>query len=363
MEPDRLGMVNATLNHTATIFANVLLELGVSFIFRRDKPDIWAEGVKQLNYYPVNLLPSMIDYQLACAQSFDRCQTTDMSIVLMLDYKPCGFWSLSLTDTNGEISIGSKGGLLEPPVLLPSLGRRKSSEINKKCLIALCLFLEKLKQNQIVVVQEFLNAGLGISEWQDQLLRKGATALTTYDLFLDLQPDLNIIKSGLRDRYKSFINTGYKIWDVQIMDSQAPEIWNEFKNLHKHVSGRVTRSELTWSLQYEAIVNGTAFLVYLHNEKSKIIGGALFYFSRDESVYAVGAYDRALFDKPLGHVVQFHAISRLKTLGVRWHKLGSQPYASDFQAPSNKELAITEFKRGFMSHIMPRYVVKYAPNY
>jgi FemAB family protein len=363
VELDRLGMVNATLNQTAAIFANILSELEISFVFRWDKPNIWVEGVKQLNYYPVSLLPSMIDYQLACAQRFDVCDTVDISIVLTLDHKPCGFWSLSLTDANGDVSIGSKGGLLEPPVLLPSLGRRKSSEINKRCLMALRLFLEKLKQNQIVVVQEFLNSGIGISEWHDQLMRKGASVLTTYDLFLDLQPDLNKIKSGLRDSYKSLINTGYKIWEVQIMDSEAPEIWNEFRNLHKQVSGRVTRSELTWSLQYEAVVNGTAFLVYLRNEQSKIIGGALFYFSRDESVYAVGAYDRTLFDKPLGHVVQFHAISRLKTLGVRWHKLGTQTYASDFQASSNKELAITEFKRGFMSHIMPRYVIEYAPDY
>jgi FemAB family protein len=147
------------------------------------------------------------------------------------------------------------------------------------------------------------------------------------------------------------------------MDSEAPKIWNEFRNLHKHVSGRVTRSEVTGSLQYEAVVNGTAFLIYLRNEQSKIIGGQLFYLSSYESVYAVGIYNRAFFDKPLGHVVQLLAISRLKTLGVRRHKLGTRTYTSDFQAPSNKELAITEFKRGFMSHIMPRYVVKYVPNY
>ena len=141
-------MVNATLNRTAAIFANILSELGVSFVFRWNKPEIWVEGVKQLNYYPVSLLPSMIDYHLACAQGFDVCDTVDLSIVLMLDHKPCGFWSLSLTDANGEVSIGSKGGLLEPPVLLTSLGRRKSSEINKKCLMALAFLVVTVNGTQ-----------------------------------------------------------------------------------------------------------------------------------------------------------------------------------------------------------------------
>lgn len=358
---DRLGDIDIDFQDRSEIFTSALDEQGLSYAFRSARPELWAEGLKQLNYYPISLQPAMIDYHLASLGSAKSHKVIDVSIVLLHDKKPCGLWSISLKVINGYVSMCSREGHLEPPVLLPSLGKRKLNEINKKCIAVVSSIAIKSKLPEIITVQEFLDTDSGISEWHDMLLRKGASVITNYDLFLDLKPDFLNIKSGLRSSYKSLINVGYKIWDIGILDTAIPSVWSEFRNLHKYVSGRVTRDESTWDLQYDAVSNGDAFLVYLRDTKGVMVGGALFYFSRDESIYAVGAYDRTLFDKPLGHVVQFHAIARLKELGIRWHKLGAQIYPSNMPTPSVKELAITDFKRGFASHIFPRYVINYAP--
>jgi len=73
----------------------------------------------------------------------------------------------------------------------------------------------------------------------------------------------------------------------------------------------------------------------------------LFICSRDEGVYAVAAYDRALFDKPLGHVVQFRAIQEMKRRECRWYFIGRRFYPGEQPVPSNKELSISYFKEGF----------------
>ena len=43
-----------------------------------------------------------------------------------------------------------------------------------------------------------------------------------------------------------------------------------------------------------------------------MVGGALIVCSANESRYEIAAYDRDLFDKPLGHLVQFKAIEESK---------------------------------------------------
>ncbi len=92
----------------------------------------------------------------------------------------------------------------------------------------------------------------------------------------------------------------------------------------------------------------------------QMVGGGFFSTSRDEGQYSVGAYDRSLFDKPLGHVVQYRAIEEMRGRGIRWYKLGARPYLSDIPIPTDKEMSISDFKQGFASHIFPRYCLKHS---
>ncbi len=347
------------LKELTDALAELLANQKVSFAYREERPDLWEDGVKGLDYCAVGLMPVMIDYQLAYAMSLENSVALDVSLILLQDRKPCGLWCLSLVQQNSELKLGSNGGPLEGPVLFSSVGRRQAGDFYKKCIAVVTEFNARLKQLSLVSVQAFNASDAQISQWQDLFLRKGADVRIEYDLFLDLKPEVTAIKGRLRDSYKSLINVGYRTWKVCVLDTNSPLIWNEFKALHLAVAGRTTRSEITWALQLEAINQGKAFLVYLRDSQENMVGGGLFYYSRDESLYAVGAYDRDLFDKPVGHVVQFHAVALLKEKGVRWHKLGAQVYQSTIPTPSAKELAISDFKRGFSSHIFPRYVMNY----
>lgn len=182
-----------------------------------------------------------------------------------------------------------------------------------------------------------------------------------HELFVDLSLDIETIKANFRKSYKSLITSGTRSWAVGEMTAGHPALWEEFRELHLQVSGRVTRCPESWDVQHRAIAEGDAFLVYLRDSNGKMVGGGFFATTRDEGAYAVGAYDRSLFDKPLGHVVQFRAIELMKSRKLRWYKIGQRHYPSELATATDKEISISEFKQGFATHLFPQFVLCHEP--
>jgi FemAB family protein len=133
-------------------------------------------------------------------------------------------------------------------------------------------------------------------------------------------------------------------------------IWSEFENLHLKVSGRKTRSQKTWDLQLEQIVNGEAILVYGRDPKNFIlIGAALFVHTKHESLYAVAAYVRDELPMPISHAIQYVAMEYMKNNGVYWHKIGEALLNERLSEFSPKEKTISNFKAGFASNLISNF--------
>ena len=107
-----------------------------------------------------------------------------------------------------------------------------------------------------------------------------------------------------------------------------------------------------------AIESGNAFLIYLRDSSDRMMGGGFFEYTKDEAYYSVGAYDRNLFDKPIGHVVQNQAIIEMKKRNISWYKIGNRSFVGDSILPTDKEVSISEFKQGFCSDLFPKYLLK-----
>jgi FemAB family protein len=248
--------------------------------------------------------------------------------------------------------------------LLPPVFTRELTGKSRKAIVKDCLNMwEELCRLGTAVRESAESFGaqaeLGMSEWHEQCMRRGARAQVQHEMFVNLTLEFAEIRSHIRKSYKPLISAGLKIWNVGAMIGEDIARWTEFRELHRRVAGRVTRSAESWELQHQAIVDRNAFLIYLLNEHAAMVGAGFFNITRDEGVYGVGAYDRSLFDKPLGHVVQYRAIEEMKKRGLRWYKIGLHPYPSDRPAPTDKELSIGEFKHGFATHIFPRYILRY----
>lgn len=337
-----------------------LNDCNLNVIFRGSDPSQWDRVIEGLYYIPLCYSGDEIDYQISYWAG-SGVSIKDMSMIIIHDNQPCGIWPLSISGVSQNLKIGSNGDFLMPPLFFPGLAQKTVKAIIERCLN----FIECLARYFNLINWSSAESFIGLSEisdWHDRSLRRYSELTIKHELFSDLSKNLSDIKSGIRKSYKALITSGSKLWDVHVLDCHGSGHWEEYRLLHQQVAGRVTRSEDSWARQYRAIQEQKAFLVYLRDATGRMVGGGLFRFTRDEGVYAVGAYDRNLFDKPLGHVVQYRAIEELKKRGVRWYKLGSRPYPSDDPVPSPKELSIAEFKHGFASQIFPRYIIRHRLN-
>lgn len=328
---------------------------GISVNLRTCELNTWSETLAHCAYAPVMYTNASIEFQWAYQRGHGG-NWEDLSLLIYWDNKPMAVWPLSLANKDGKAILNSHGLAMLPPLFSADCPVTSRKRITKSCLdlanaIATTVDLEWWES------AESFNDTNGLSDWHSESMVRGSNCSVLHDLFLDLRPDMTEIKRNFRKSYKSLITSGLGLWSVDVLDTVNELVWDEFRQLHLDVSGRKTRSDETWALHLQDIGAQQAFLVYLRNKTGAMVGGGFFNFTRDEGLYAVAAYDRTLFDKPLGHVVQYRAIEELKKRGVRWYKIGSRPYPTETPTPTDKEVSIGEFKQGFASQMFPRFIL------
>ena len=329
---------------------------------RKDIKSDWQKVEATVDYLPVVYTRALIDYQTAYWTGHENA-FLDMSVVLYFNHRPVGIWPLSLIALSNKIQIGSFGGVLCPPIFDRQLPNKSANKLILACqefLRALCL---KWNLREWESAESFPQHSW-LSNWHLNAMKNGAVAKMRHDLFVDLSLDISLIKQCFRESYKSLINSSKNHFDIHVFGNSNScavagfRVWEDFRVLHLASAGRVTRSEETWNLQYKSILSGDAFLAYANDKTGKLVGGALFNISKSEGYYSVGAYDRDLFDKPIGHAIQFRAIEEMKKLAIRFYHIGDIHYPGENLERSEKQNKITHFKSGFATHIFPRFIIK-----
>lgn len=324
----------------------------------------WEDVTKELPYFPVAYLRSSLDYQYCYMRAFVE-DLVDISVILKQNGRCIGIWPLSLRKQQGLYTFATNQGAVLPPIYKKGISDRLVRKYDDMCLAAMQRFYEEM-QDKLPVQAEwestvsFLPSEL-LSQniiWEQKCMLARAQASVLHDLYVDLSKTEKELHQNLRKSYRSLLNEGERLWNIEVHDQVDAKLFDEYRLLHKEVSGRVTRPLETWNLQREAVNVGGDFLVTLRNSGQKLIGGGLFEASPHEGCYAVGAYDRSLFDKPVSHVVQWTAIKHLKELGCRWHYVGQRFYPSDVVRPTEKELSIAYFKEGFATDIILRLLLR-----
>ena len=326
----------------------------------------WEDVTKELPYIPVAYLRSSLDYQYCYMRAFAE-ELVDISVVLKQKGRCIGIWPLSLRKQHGVYTFATNQGAVLPPVYKKGISDRLVRKYDDACLAAMQRFYQEMKDKLPLQAEwestvSFLPSALLPQNiiWEQKCMLVGARASVVHDLYVDLSKTEEELHQNLRKSYRSLLNEGERLWNIEVHDQVSIELFDKYRLLHKEVSGRVTRPLETWNLQQEAINNGADFLVTLRDSTQKLIGGGLFGVSPHESCYAVGAYDRNLFDKPVSHIVQWTAIRHLKKIGRRWHYVGQRFYPGDAVPPTDKELRIAYFKEGFATDMVLRLSLKMA---
>jgi FemAB family protein len=189
------------------------------------------------------------------------------------------------------------------------------------------------------------------------LLNLGALATPYFTQFIDLSLSEEERKRSLRKSYKSLINWGNNNLDIEVLDSDNVT-WDKIdamRRLHIEVAGRETRSEKSWERQYEGIKKSEGFAVFATLD-GQLVSATLFFYNMQNCSYAVAVSRRELFAKPISHALLWRAMSYAKNKGCRYFELGEQLYPNQGN-PSEKELGITKFKRGFGGSAMSKNLI------
>jgi FemAB family protein len=301
----------------------------------------------------------MIEYQHAYLEGAGW-SVSDASLVLTNDGRPCGLWPLTLGGA-AEPTLTSQGEPVVQPLFAAGTSHHTIKRIVTECLDWLDRLAAILKRPKIQCCEN-PRPGLadeGLSEFYQQAHRRGAElSHVRHDMYVDLRPEMEQIRSVWRKSYRPMATAGLRAWSVHLMDGEGlrREIWEAFRQLHRRVAGRETRPPPTWERQWRMIAEGEALLVWLEDAAAQMVGGGFFQFTDWEALYSVAAYDRELFDKPLGHVVQARAIEEFKRREICWYKLGASKFPGDQDKPSAKDLSIGMFKQGFASHLFAKVV-------
>jgi hypothetical protein len=199
-----------------------------------------------------------------------------------------------------------------------------------------------------IIFQDYLQDG-NLSFLGEYLLQKGARATLYFTQIIDLREPEATLYGQIRKSYKSLINWGKKNLHLKVIEGQTvdPDDVNRFRELHLHAAGRETRSRLTWHRQYEMVRAGEAFVVTGELD-GELVTAALFPCSSRYCFYGVSASKRELFDKPMSHAVIWCALLHAKEHGCIFFELPELRYPEQGPPlPTEKELSISTFKRGF----------------
>ncbi len=255
--------------------------------------------------------------------------------------------------TNLSVALENEGKIVAMVIIYYD-GNRQASFFHQPALIALPDSPSQALQLDIDNMFDMLFSKIKALNIEDVLLST-SKCIETYlrDVkitessiaYVDLDLSMVEIKRNVRKSYKSLINWGLKNIDISIIDqdNQDYNAFHEFMYFHHKVSGKVTRSDESWDIQYQMVCEGEAF-VLLGYMQTMLVSASLVVHSKSEAYYGVGVYDRELMSRgvALAHGLLFKAIEIAKNMNLKNFILGD---VSTFNTP--KDESIAKFKLGF----------------
>lgn len=216
---------------------------GLRIFRRQESPDHWLETLSTSSRVPVEATNALLDYQLAFFSERDA-NTRDFSFVLIDGDMPVALiYGLVVTNEAGNRIVIE---LPQRPIQIAFVETDPSKGVQSK-------------------IQTFLTAGLLDTSVSNCFLQRPVTSpLCSLDSFLvqslacvaprieyvvNPVQTVNLAFSNIRRSYKTTIRSPKaRELEVSVLRSDVVNRFHEFRELHREVSGRVTRGDRTWLL-------------------------------------------------------------------------------------------------------------------
>ena len=278
-------------------------------------------------------------------QEYYKEKFMDLSFSVVNENKVLGYVLCSAMD--GKLTSPDGG-------IIISLFKQKTSIEEKQIISEILDYLKslsKLYHCNSIIIKDFFQEG-ALSPLGELLFNLKFHARLTFEMEVNYH-DFNAgkFRSSIRKSYKSLINWGKKELRIIYVNKSNVnfEYLKNYQLFHKKISGRQTRSDESWDIQYQLIKEGYGELI-LAEYKDNLVAGALFGDYGDMSIYFTGVYERELFDFGLSHFLVFDGICRsFERKNTSKFSLGY--FNTDIK--DNKFHNIQFFKKGFCKDFKP----------
>jgi FemAB family protein len=291
---------------------------------------------------PIQYSHEYLDYQ----QEYFRF--IDLSFIVYFDGFPTSIINLFiLNSSNGVDKLSSSIEGIRRPLFDSNTSLKMIRKINSLFISTIGDLIEKYNLEPEPIVDDNLQdrhvSDFIIEVHKNLRIRK---IISDFQLVYKFSESEDIYKN-LSKNTKQNIRKAKQLWQIKIHEKISLKDFEEFRLLHSKVSGRKTRSDKSWQLQYIHINSGKAYLVAAYDQNDALVGGLYLLINKFEVMTGVGVYNRELFDKPIGHIIRLEAMIYAQNKGIRYFNNGFL----ELNSKNSKLFNISEFKRQFSNRL------------
>ncbi len=175
---------------------------------------------------------------------------------------------------------------------------------------------------------------------------------------IDLQKSESDLWNDLRSGHKQSIKKASKNLKTKIFGESniTQNDFHLFKDFYFKAAGKTTRPDITFELLYHYLTHDMAVMVQALQDDIPV-GYAISIYYKNDAYYLMSANDFESSNNPITHLTVWETMRYLKQKGILHYETGLQHYDDlVFDQPSEKEKAISFFKRGFGGMIIPHFI-------
>lgn len=288
----------------------------------------------------------------------------DESFVVIENGKCVGICYCPLYETNGRYHISNNNGYTLAPL---AVNKRIYKEIFKTIdEIAIkhhCLYIKFYIDSNNLISKENLSNGILYLNNHILLLKEyGFIDTSSIDTVVNLSLSESQLWTNLTKKYKNYINQMKKdaSFDIKIINhkNSSKELHDLYVHFHHLCSRRKTRSDASFEIQYQMLLDGHATLFCLFYKQEPVSFYYCFHFNNFAT--AGSASDNPLYEQkslPIYHYLTWNSIIYLKNQKNLLLSIGQPSNFHTIQGfedyCDNKQINIAIYKRRMGGQAIP----------
>ena len=339
---------------------NIFVNSGHKIKFRLQNKNEWKSILDKKKYFPIEYENFYLDYNIEYEKkNFEIYK--DLSFMIFNNSTPICLVPLIFKKKKSLSYFTSTGDDVINPLFIDGLSNKRIQKLNKIIIKNIVDFKKNLNLKMLSFKVSYKNEIL--DSFSKELIKMKNNKKISYECILNLNKGLESIFLTFDQNTRNLIRRSSEIWSNNFFDKDSQNLekaWLKFKKMHYKISGRKTRSDKSWRLQYEAIKNNNGLLILINDLQNNLIGGGFFFIGEHDAFYSVGVFNRSLFNKPVGYNMQYEAIKYFIKKNKKIYRVGKLFSINDIPKPSQKQINISNFSKKFSSEVVMSvsYIIK-----